>query len=123
MKVRNISNKIIGVEGVALLPNNEKELKVENEHNGSIMCLVQMGMLERIGDFTEVDEDKVKAEAEAKKEAEEKKKEEERISNLERLDDMSDAEVGDLAQKLEVKLSECNNQKDVRKKVRKKLSK
>jgi len=123
MKVRNKSNKLIGIEGFPLLPNEEMELRVENEHNGSIMCLIEMGILEKIGDFTEVDENKMEKEAKEKAEKEEKAKEEKRISNLERLDDMTEEEIGDLAQSLEVKMSECNNQNDVKKKVRKKLSK
>lgn len=125
IKMTNLSEKVIGVGEVTVLPWETKEVPIAFETSPILEVYKNMGLVSLSGKSTaatkaaaekKAEEDKAKAEAEAKAAAEKKAK-------LDGLKDASDEEVAVLAQELGINPAECKDLADVRKKVKAALSK
>lgn len=125
IKMTNLSEKVIGVGEVTVLPGETKEVPIAFETSPILEVYKNMGLISLSGKSTaatkaaaekKAEEDKAKAEAEAKAAAEKKAK-------LDGLKDASDEEVAVLAQELGINPAECKDLADVRKKVKAALSK
>lgn len=125
IKMTNLSEKVIGVGEVTVLPGETKEVPRAFETSPILEVYKNMGLVSLSGKPTaatkaaaekKAEEDKAKAEAEAKAAAEKKAK-------LDGLKDASDEEVAALAQELGINPAECKDLADVRKKVKAALSK
>ena len=121
IKMTNLSEKVIGVGEVTVLPGETKEVPIAFETSPILEVYKNMGLVSLSGKSTaatkaaaekKAEEDKAKAEAEAKKKA-----------KLDGLKDASDEEVAALAQELGINPAECKDLADVRKKVKAALSK
>lgn len=125
IKMTNLSEKVIGVGEVTVLPGETKEVPIAFETSPILEVYKNMGLVSLSGKSTaatkaaaekKAKEDKAKAEAEAKAAAEKKAK-------LDSLKDASDEDVAALAQELGINPAECKDLADVRKKVKAALSK
>ena len=125
IKMTNLSEKVIGVGEVTVLPGETKEVPRAFETSPILEVYKNMGLVSLSGKPTaatkavaekKAEEDKAQAEAEAKAAAEKKAK-------LDGLKDASDEEVAALAQELGINPAECKDLADVRKKVKAALSK
>lgn len=125
IKMTNLSEKVIGVGEVTVLPGETKEVPIAFETSPILEVYKNMGLVSLSGKSTaatkaaaekKAEEDMAKAEAEAKAAAEKKAK-------LDGLKDASDEEVAALAQELGINPAECKDLADVRKKVKAALSK
>lgn len=125
IKMTNLSEKVIGVGEVTVLPGETKEVPIAFETSPILEVYKNMGLVSLSGKSTaatkaaaekKAEEDKAKAEEEAKAAAEKKAK-------LDGLKDASDEEVAVLAQELGINPAECKDLADVRKKVKAALSK
>lgn len=125
IKMTNLSEKVIGVGEVTVLPGETKEVPTAFETSPILEVYKNMGLVSLSGKPTaaakattekKAEEDKAKAEAEAKVAAEKKAK-------LDSLKDASDEDVAALAQELGINPAECKDLADVRKKVKAALSK
>lgn len=125
IKMTNLSEKVIGVGEVTVLPGETKEVPIAFETSPILEVYKNMGLVSLSGKSTaatkaaaekKAEEDKAKAEAEAKAAAEKKAK-------LDGLKDASDEEVAVLAQELGINPAECKDLADVRKKVKAAFSK
>lgn len=125
IKMTNLSEKVIGVGEVTVLPGETKEVPITFETSPILEVYKNMGLVSLSGKSTaatkaaaekKAEEDKAKAEAEAKAAAEKKAK-------LDSLKDASDEDVAALAQELGINPAECKDLADVRKKVKAALSK
>jgi hypothetical protein len=119
IKMTNLSEKVIGVGEVTVLPGETKEVPVAFETSPILEVYKNMGLVSLSGKAAtekKAEEEKAKAEAEAKAAAEKKAK-------LDSLKDASDEEVAALAQELGINPAECKDLADVRKKVKAALSK
>ena len=125
IKMTNLSEKVIGVGEVTVLPGEIKEVPIAFETSPILEVYKNMGLVSLSGKSTaatkaaaekKAEEDKAKAEAEAKAAAEKKAK-------LDSLKDASDEDVAALAQELGINPAECKDLADVRKKVKAALSK
>lgn len=125
IKMTNLSEKVIGVGEVTVLPGETKEVPIAFETSPILEVYKNMGLVSLSGKSTaatkaaaekKAEEDKAKAEAEAKAAAEKKAK-------LDGLKDASDEEVAVLAQELGINPAECKDLADVRKKAKAALSK
>lgn len=124
IKMTNLSEKVIGVGEVTVLPGETKEVPIAFETSPILEVYKNMGLVSLSGKSTaatkaaaekKAEEDKAKAEAEAKAAAEKKAK-------LDSLKDASDEDVATLAQELGINPAECKDLADVRKKVKAALS-
>lgn len=125
IKMTNLSEKVIGVGEVTVLPGETKEVPRAFETSPILEVYKNMGLVSLSGKSTaatkaaaekKAEEDKAKEEAEAKAAAEKKAK-------LDGLKDASDEKVAALAQELGINPAECKDLADVRKKVKAALSK
>lgn len=125
IKMTNLSEKVIGVGEVTVLPGETKEVPIAFETSPILEVYKNMGLVSLSGKSTaatnaaaekKAEEDKAKAEAKAKAAAEKKAK-------LDSLKDASDEDVAALAQELGINPAECKDLADVRKKVKAALSK
>ena len=125
IKMTNLSEKVIGVGEVTVLPGETKEVPIAFETSPILEVYKNLGLVSLSGKSTaatkaaaekKAEEDKAKAEAEAKAAAEKKAK-------LDSLKDASDEDVAALAQELGINPAECKDLADVRKKVKAALSK
>lgn len=125
IKMTNLSEKVIGVGEVTVLPGETKEVPIAFETSPILEVYKNMELVSLSGKSTaatkaaaekKAEEDKAKAEAEAKAAAEKKAK-------LDSLKDASDEDVAALAQELGINPAECKDLADVRKKVKAALSK
>lgn len=125
IKMTNLSEKVIGVGEVTVLPGETKEVPIAFETSPILEVYKNMGLVSLSGKPTaatkaaadkKAEEDKAKAEAEAKAAADKKAK-------LDSLKDASDEDVAALAQELGINPAECKDLADVRKKVKAALSK
>jgi hypothetical protein len=125
IKMTNLSEKVIGVGEVTVLPGETKEVPIAFETSPILEVYKNMGLVSLSGKSTaatkaaaekKAEEDKAKAEAEAKAAAEKKAK-------LDSLKDASDEDVAALAQELGINPAECKDLADVRKNVKAALSK
>lgn len=106
IKMTNLSEKVIGVGEVTVLPGETKEVPIAFETSPILEVYKNMGLVSLSGKPT----------AAAKAAAEKKAK-------LDSLKDASDEDVAALAQELGINPAECKDLADVRKKVKAALSK
>jgi len=113
MKLRNNSNKIVGIGGTTILPEDVAEIPTAFEKNPIIDTYVNMGICTIIEQVTEETKEEVKEEVveEAKDDEEEKKE------KLKALKTMSDEEIGKLANELGINPADCKSQADVKRKI------
>lgn len=106
IKMTNLSEKVIGVGEVTVLPGVTKEVPIAFETSPILEVYKNMGLVSLSGKSTA-----------ATKAAAEKK------AKLDSLKDASDEDVAALAQELGINPAECKDLADVRKKVKAALSK
>lgn len=106
IKMTNLSEKVIGVGEVTVLPGETKEVPVAFETSPILEVYKNMGLVSLSGKPT------VATKAAAEKKA-----------KLDSLKDASDEDVAALAQELGINPAECKDLADVRKKVKAALSK
>ena len=106
IKMTNLSEKVIGVGEVTVLPGETKEVPRAFETSPILEVYKNMGLVSLSGKSTA-----------ATKAAAEKK------AKLDSLKDASDEDVAALAQELGINPAECKDLADVRKKVKAALSK
>jgi hypothetical protein len=106
IKMTNLSEKVIGVGEVTVLPGETKEVPIAFETSPILEVYKNMGLVSLSGKSTA-----------ATKAAAEKK------AKLDSLKDASDEDVAALAQELGINPAECKDLADVRKKVKAALSK
>lgn len=130
MKIENISNgKIIGVGEVSVLPGETKDIPEVYETSPILEVYKRLGFARIIGKSKAAQKSEAEArkEAEAKKAASEKKAAEEakklRQDRLASLDDISEEDLGKLANELGINPADCKDQADVLKKVKAALKK
>lgn len=106
IKMTNLSEKVIGVGEVTVLPGETKEVPIAFETSPILEVYKNMGLVSLSGKPTAT----TKAAAEKK-------------AKLDSLKDASDEDVAALAQELGINPAECKDLADVRKKVKAALSK
>ncbi len=106
IKMTNLSEKVIGVGEVTVLPGETKEVPIAFETSPILEAYKNMGLVSLSGKPTAT----TKAAAEKK-------------AKLDSLKDASDEDVAALAQELGINPAECKDLADVRKKVKAALSK
>lgn len=125
IKMTNLSEKVIGVGEMTVLPGETKEVPSAFETSPILEVYKKMGLVSLSGKAAvatksaaekKAEDDKAKADAEAEAAAEKKAK-------LDSLKTASDEEVAALAQELGINPAECKDLADVRKKVKAALSK
>ena len=116
VKLKNISEKIIGVGDVIILPEETKEIPAVFERSPILEIYKEMGLVTRSGKPTSEVVVTETAEAEGMSDAGKKTK-------LDSLKDASDEYVASLAKELGINPADCKDLADVRKKVKAALSK
>ena len=114
VKLKNISEKIIGVGDVIILPEETKEIPAVFERSPILEIYKEMGLVTMSGKPTS--EVVVTETAEGMSDADKKTK-------LDSLKDASDEDVASLAKELGINPADCKDLADVRKKVKAALSK
>lgn len=119
MKIKNISNKIIGIGDVTVLPGESKEVPKPYETSPILAVYKESGMAE----ISNTSISGKTAEQQVVEEAEKEKKiaqEEEtlRQARLASLEGISQEALGTLANELGINPAECKDQSDVLKKVK-----
>ncbi len=139
MKMTNISEKVIGIGNMVVLPGSTVEVPADYESNPTLETYKALGLVTLSGKAkaeadkkadsakTKADaEAKAKADAEAAAKAEEEAKakaEADKKAKLASLKDASDEDVAAMANELGINPAECKDLADVRKKVKAALSK
>ena len=126
MKIKNISNKIIGIGDYILLPDETQDIPSKFAESTAVSIYKSARFIE----ITAQDE-KTEPAAKAAKETEiapveevaKETVEETKEDKLARLKDATDEEVAAMAKELGINMATCKTQADVRKKVTKALSK
>lgn len=125
MQIKNVSNKIIGIGELTLLPGDLGEVPVGYEENPTLELYKEMKMVEISGNpkkpaktAEEIEEEEKAAKEKAAQEAEEL-----RQSRLASLKGISDGDLFELAKELGINPAECKDQEDVLKKVKAALKK
>lgn len=116
VKLKNISEKIIGVGDVIILPEETKEIPTVFERSPILEIYKEMGLVTMSGKPTSEVVVTETAEAEGMSDADKKTK-------LDSLKDASDEDVASLAKELGINPADCKDLADVRKKVKAALSK
>ena len=116
VKLKNISEKIIGVGDVIILPEETKEIPAVFERSPILEIYKEMGLVTMSGKPTSEVVVTETAEAEGISDADKKTK-------LDSLKDASDEDVASLAKDLGINPADCKDLADVRKKVKAALSK
>jgi hypothetical protein len=119
IKMTNLSEKVIGVGEVTVLPGETKEVPIAFETSPILEVYKNMGLVSLSGKSTAA----TKAAAEKKAEEDKTKAAAEKKAKLDSLKDASDEDVAALAQELGINPAECKDLADVRKKVKAALSK
>jgi hypothetical protein len=114
IKVKNISEKIIGIGDVTILPEEVKEVPVSYETNPILEVYKDIKLITVSGKPTA---DKLADEGNAVQDDNEKLLAE-RKAKAESLKDATDEEVAALAKELGINPAECKDQADVKKKVK-----
>jgi len=105
VKLKNISEKIIGVGDVIILPEETKEIPAVFERSPILEIYKEMGLVTMSGKPTS---EVIEADKKTK---------------LDSLKDASDEDVASLAKELGINPADCKDLADVRKKVKAALSK
>lgn len=120
IKLKNTSEKIIGIGDIIVLPDETKEVPVLFERNPILEIYKEMGLVTITGKPTAgavvSDATEVSTEKEGMTEVEKKAK-------LDSLNDASDEDVAAWAKELGINPADCKDLADVRKKVKAALSK
>ncbi|KXB58170.1 hypothetical protein [Lachnoanaerobaculum saburreum] len=116
VKLKNISEKIIGVGDVIILPEETREIPAVFERSPILEIYKEMGLVTMSGKPTSEVVVTEMAEAEGMSDADKKTK-------LDSLKDASDEDVASLAKELGINPADCKDLADVRKKVKAALSK
>ena len=125
MKIKNISNKIIGIGDYILLPDETQEIPSKLGNSTAVSIYKDAKFIEVIAEdeaqeLAKAEQEKAEAEEVKESAAEEA---ETNAEKLERLKDATDEEVAAMAKELGINMATCKTQADVRKKVTKALSK
>lgn len=120
MKIKNISNKIIGIGDVTVLPGETGEIPKAYETSPILAVYKEAKMAEISGKATapakteeQIAAEKAEAEKKAAEEAENLRK-----ARLASLEGISEEDLGKLANELGINPAECKDQADVLKKVK-----
>ena len=120
MKIKNISNKIIGISDVTVLPGETEEIPKAYETSPILAVYKEAKMDEISGKATtpakteeQIAAEKAEAEKKAAEEAENLRK-----ARLASLEGISEEDLGKLANELGINPAECKDQADVLKKVK-----
>ena len=116
VKLKNISEKIIGVGDVIILPEETREIPAVFERSPILEIYKEMGLVTMSGKPTSEVVVTETAEAEGMSDADKKTK-------LDSLKDASDEDIASLAKELGINPADCKDLADVRKKVKAALSK
>ena len=116
VKLKNISEKIIGVGDVIILHEETKEIPAVFERSPILEIYKEMGLVTMSGKPTSEVVVTETAEAEGMSDADKKTK-------LDSLKDASDEDIASLAKELGINPADCKDLADVRKKVKAALSK
>lgn len=116
VKLKNISEKIICVGDVIILPEETKEIPAVFERSPILEIYKEMGLVTMSGKPTSEVVVTETGEAEGMSDADKKTK-------LDSLKDASDEDVASLAKELGINPADCKDLADVRKKVKAALSK
>lgn len=116
VKLKNISEKIIGVGDVIILPEETKEVPAVFERSPILEIYKEIGLVTMSGKPTSEVVVTETTEAEGMSDADKKTK-------LDSLKDASDEDVASLAKELGINPADCKDLADVRKKVKAALSK
>lgn len=120
IKLKNTSEKIIGIGDIIVLPDETKEVPVLFERNPILEIYKEMGLVTITGKPTAgaVVSDATETSIEKEGMTEEEKK-----AKLDGLNDASDEDVAAWAKELGINPADCKDLADVRKKVKAALSK
>lgn len=125
MKIKNLSNKVIGFGDISVLPGETETIPAAYEKNPTLEVYKAMKMAEITGKPTapqktkeEVDAEKKAAEQKAAEDAENLRK-----ARLAALEGISDEDLGKMAVELGINPAECKDNEDVLKKVKAALKK
>lgn len=120
MKIKNISNKIIGIGGMSVLPGETQTVPAAYETSPVLEVYVKAKMAE----ITEKNKpERRKTETDQKSGTEADAAENLRKARLASLNGISEEELGRLANELGIHPAECKDQADVLKKVKAALKK
>nr|DAN80004.1 MAG TPA: HeH/LEM domain [Caudoviricetes sp.]DAO80795.1 MAG TPA: HeH/LEM domain [Caudoviricetes sp.] len=123
MKIRNISDgKIIGIGEVTILPGESADIAREFESSPILDTYKKIGFIEIMGKPSREKDTKASENLEDKK-RESDSAETLRLARLASLENISDEELGKLANELGINLASCKDQADVLKKVKAALKK
>ena len=130
MKIKNISNKIIGIGDFILLPDETQDIPSKFAESTAVSIYKSARFIEIIAQDEKTEpatktakETEVAPVEEVAKETVEETAEETKEDKLARLKDATDEEVAAMAKELGINMATCKTQADVRKKVTKALSK
>ena len=125
MKIENISNKIIGIGDVTVLPGETGEVPVAYENSPILEVYKRINMARITGEPSvakktaeEIAVEKAEAERQAVEDAEAL-----RQARLSALKGISEEDLGKMAMELGINLADCKDQADVLKKVKAALKK
>ena len=125
MKIKNLSNKVIGLGDVTVLPGETETIPVEFEKNPILEVYKNKKLAEITGKAStpaktaeQIAAEKAEAEKKAAEEAENLRK-----ARLAALEGISDEDLGKMATELGINPAECKDQEDVLKKVKEALKK
>lgn len=123
MKIRNISDgKIIGMGEVTILPGESADIAREFENSPILDTYKKIGFIEIIGKPSREKDIKTSEDLEDKK-RESDSAETLRLARLASLENISNEELGKLANELGINLASCKDQADILKKVKAALKK
>ena len=123
MKIRNISDgKIIGMGEVTILPGESADIAREFENSPILDTYKKIGFIEIIGKPSREKDIKTSEDLEDKK-RESDSAETLRLARLSSIENISNEELGKLANELGINLASCKDQADILKKVKAALKK
>lgn len=122
MKIKNISNKIIGIGGMSVLPGETQTVPAAYESSPVLEVYVKAKMAE-ITEKNKPERRKTETDKKSGTDAEADAAENLRKARLASLNGISEEELGRLANELGIHPAECRDQADVLKKVKAALKK
>lgn len=123
--IENLSNKIIGVGDVTVLPGETQAVPSAFERSPILAVYENMGLAKIYGEPEQKEKtaEEIAAETAAKEQKEKEEAEALRQKRLASLEGISDEDLGTLAMELGINMAACKTQADVLKKVKAALKK
>lgn len=123
MKIKNISNKIIGIDSYTLLPDEIQDLPASVVKSNAVTIYKDAKFIEVLSNETDECETEALPFEEKPEDIEAVAENDSNADKLARIKEASDEEIAAWAKELGINPATCKTQADVRKKVKAALSK